>query len=306
MTWLNQFVSLMKVSKDARDANLSDTFIGRVLAKVEEVGANGIDVVIVVPDRKSTALGRRWIDAGRKRGLKIWIRLAGKSFEKDKDNPHGLYGAPLLKSPDGLRHLKIHSDWISENRDLLLPETILTTEGEPQNGGILGINRGKSDFYQFSSKEDFNEWLRLDIQTTKLALKAAGCDGVQTGWYGFDGFIGWGNDNPDWTGKSFIEPQTMEMMDSTLCIDHYPQKETMAKDLDDLRKVWPNTSVVIGEMGATHGETPEQLRQILEACKRPYISTLNYWTMIGGNSALITQDFKNTQYFDVVKSFFKN
>lgn len=299
MTWQNQFVSLMKYSKDVVNNPPSDISINKVLDKVEELGANGIDITTVVPDRKSTALTRRWIDAGRKRGLKIWIRLAGLAFE-------GIYNTPKHRSPDGLRHLKIHADWISENRDLLLPNTILTTESEPQNSGILGVNRGPKDFYQFNSKEDFNEWLRMNIQNTKLALKASGCDGVQVGWFGFDGFIGWGNDNPDWAGKSFLEPQTVEMMDNTLCIDHYPSKETMAKDLDDLKKVWPNVNVIIGEMGAIHGETPEQLRQQLEALKRPYIKTVNYWTMIGGNSALITDDFKNTQYFDVVKNFYKN
>lgn len=288
----------MKVSKDVRDAQISDTFIGRTLDKVEEVGANGIDITVVVPDRKSTALGRRWIDAGRKRGLGIWIRLAGLAFE-------GIYNTPKHRSPDGLRHQKIRSDWISENRDLLLPRTILTTEAEPQNGGILGVNRGSKDFCQFSSAADFNEWLRLDLFITRLTLKACGLDGVQTGWYGFDGFVAFGNDNKDWAGKSFIEPQTVEMMDNTICIDHYPQKETMAKDLDDLQKVWPNVKVVIGETGAIHGETPAKLKEMLQACVRPNIIGVNYWTLLGGNSALVNPDFTNTPYFEIVKSFFK-
>jgi hypothetical protein len=298
--WQTQSVSFMKFSQDVLANFPTDAFIIKECDKAVELGANTVDVVVVIPDRRSDALVRRYDDIARKRGLNLWFRVVGSAF-------NGIYGVQKKRSPDGYRHTKNIVDFIYRNRDLIRFGDKVTPQAEPQEGGIVGVTGINQGVAQFSSAADFNEQIRVWQLATKTALDANGIKGVSVGHYGFTGFVVAGLDNPDWQGKTFIEQATVEAMDNRICVDHYPTpgKLTMAQSLDLIHGLFPNAKIDIGEYGAINSESVDTVTQAFQAFKRPYIDFVSYWHLgPGGKESLVNQDFSNTPYFNVVKSFF--
>jgi hypothetical protein len=129
---------------------------------------------------------------------------------------------------------------------------------------------------------------------------------MKIGYFGFDGFIAWGSNNPDWNG--IIEETTIQKM-GHIAIDHYPELigQTMEQGLNELQAKYPNVPIILSEWGSVGSTNLEQ--QVLSsmgAAKRPGVVGFNYWHMgMGGNEALINGDFSNRPQFDEVQSFFK-
>lgn len=319
--WVVQSFDMMKYTKDVVCNPPSDTFIANSVAKAKTNGATHI--AISTPYQNVTCgggtgdsnlLASRWITAARAQGLKIWHRHPNVKFE-------GIYSQSKVRSPDGYRHIKDITDWIDAHPTWILAGDIFTPEAEPQNGGINGVTSCGS-LCQFSSKADFNEWLRMAQLSTKLALRAndipvtstwGNTTGVFVGAYGFDGFVTWGDNNGFWQGQSQIEAATVAAMDNVIAIDHYPAAgATMAGDLDEMRAVFPNALVVIGEIGTINDTTDtarvNSVNNWFNAfIARNYILGVNYWHQgPGGNESLINSDFTNKPSGDAVADFYKN
>lgn len=308
-TWPIQSIDMMKDSKDKLCNQLSQAQIDARVDRAVEIGAT--HVAISTP-YTSPACGNTitytttWVNSIRSKGLKVWHRHPGLAFE-------GIYNTNKSKSPDGHRHLKIISDWISTNMTLIQNGDIFTPEAEPQNGGIQGVTFCPQNICQFSSAADFNEWLRLASIVTKQTLKAEGFTDVKVGYWGFDGFIVWGNNNPDHLGTSKLEAATVAAMDNIITIDHYPSGgDSMATDLDEARAVWPNADFFIGEWGTIGGGTDAQLEQAVNDtfgafAARSWIKGVNYWQFgpDGIGEPLINSDFTKRAHFDEVQSFYK-
>lgn len=316
-TWVFQSVDVMKYSKDVVCNYPSDAFIASEVAKAVELGVT--HVAISTPYDNPTCgsalvLTQKWVTAIRAAGLHVWHRHLPNAFE-------ATYGVSKHRSPDGTRHLKTIADWYTANSDLVQNGDVVTPIPEPQNGGISGITYCADSLCQFSNAADFNEWLRTAQLTTKLAIKASGKtiattlgdnNGVFVGLYGFDGYITWCDNNPDCVGQSKIEAATVTAMDNIIAIDHYPASNaTMAGDLDEMRAVFPNANVVIGEFG-TITQSTEATRQTAaeEAfsafAARSWVKGVNYWHLgPGGNEGLINSDFTNKAVFGVVEGYYK-
>lgn len=317
-TWSVQSVDGMKLQQDALCNQVSTSTINSWLDKAVDVGATHVAVSVPydsVPGCDANAYNRKWITLIRQHNQCVWHRHKDNAFE-------GFYGVTKHRSPDGVRHIKNEVDWIIANPDLIQPCDIFTPFAEPQNGGISGVTWcGSPANCQFGHAADFNEWIRTVQYATKVAMKAIGKQvtstfgdptGVFVGAYGFDGFIVAGLNNPDWEGKTFLEPATVAAMDNVIAIDHYPSPTgNMGTDLDKIHAVWPNAKLVIGEIGTINQSTPAARQAAVEDwfaafAARPYIPGVNYWHLgFGGNEALINSDFTEREHYQNVKKFFK-
>jgi hypothetical protein len=290
----------MKETKDKVCNQDSAQFIASWINRAVELGVNYIAVETPYDNPacgSAVAYTKAWVDAIHAKGLNVWHRHAPLEFE-------GIYSTTKNSSKD---YLALISNYIKANPTFFKEGDIFTPIPEPQNGGIKGITYCPQNICMFDGKTSFNAWLRNAIMSSESAFGSIGLGGkIKIGYYGFDGFVAWGHNNPDWDG--ILEPATVEAM-GNITIDHYPELvgTTMAVDLDELQKLYPNTPIVIGEWGTvTGGDTTTAVRTSMQAAIRPNIIGFNYWHMgMGGNEALINDDFSTKPSYDEVKSFFK-
>lgn len=161
---------------------------------------------------------------------------------------------------------------------------------------------------QFSGQAEFNKWLKDAMLVSELAFNKAGKTGIKIGYFGFDGFVAFGHNNPDWNG--ILYNSTIARMGNVITLDHYPEAvgTTMAADLDEFHTIYPNVNVVIGEWGTISGTNYEAqvTNSMGAALSRSYVKGFNYWQPgPGGNEALWNTDFTNKVHFDEVQGFFE-
>lgn len=298
--WIFQSVSSMKISKDMVCSQPDDAYLDRWVKKAKELGANYIAVETPYEDpycASALEYTKRWVKAIRSNGLNVWHRHMPLAFE-------GIYDTPKTA---GINSLRIISNYITQNPSLFAPEDIFTPIPEPQNGGISGITYCAQNVCQFNSKEDFNKFLRDATDTADTAFARIGLPAkIKTGFWGFDGFVAWGHNNPDWSG--ILEDATV-IKNGEITIDHYPEAvgTSMARDLDELSQKYPGVPIFIGEWGTiTGGNVQEQVKNTMSAAKRPGVIGFNYWHLgSGGMESLIEDDFTHKEQFDEVQAFFR-
>jgi hypothetical protein len=298
--WRIQSVSSMKESKDRLCNQRDSGFIAMYVNRAKELGANYLAVETPYDDPTcGSALNYtyRWVEQVRQAGLSVWHRHMPLTFE-------GIYDTP---KKNGLDYLGQIENYIRQNPGLFKAGDIFTPIPEPQNGGIKGITYCSQNVCQFGSAGDFNRFLREAILRSREAFAAIGLAGkIEIGYYGFDGFIAWGDNNPDWNG--ILEDETVKLM-GNITIDHYPQVTggNMAEDLAELNARYPGVPVVIGEWGSiVSGDYAGQVEKAMAAAAaNKSVIGFNYWHLgAGGHEALINEDFSQKSHFKTVQSFF--
>lgn len=300
-SWEIQSVSSMKESKDRVCGQRDQAFIEKWVDKAKELGANyvAIETPYDNPDCGSSLdYTKTWVNALRSKGLKIWHRHMFLNFE-------GIYGANKNPNDDYLG--KIYH-YIKDNSWMFKEGDIFTPAPEPQNGGIAGITYCAQNVCIFKDAPHFNKWLRDSMDISEKAFSEIGLAGkMKIGYFGFDGFTAWGSMNPDWNG--ILEDSTIAKM-GNIAIDHYPELcgDTMENALNELQNRYPGIPIFISEWGSVDDYNVEnQVKNSMGAAKRPGVFGFNYWHMgIGGNEALINEDFSVRPQFDEVQSFFRN
>lgn len=288
----------MKESKDRICNQRDQAFIDQWVDRAKELGAN---YVAVETPYDSPSCGNsvdyawKWINAIRSRGLLVWHRHMPLSHE-------AIYDQPKLKSD----YFNLISSYIKSNRDMFREGDIFTPIPEPQNGGISGITYCAHGVCQYDNAADFNRWLRESLDVSEQALTEVGLGGkLKLGYFGFDGFIAWGSNNPDWNG--ILEDATIEKM-GHIAVDHYPELigQTMDQGLNELQARYPGVPIILSEWGSTGDSNLEgQVISSMGAAKRPGVVGFNYWHLgMGGNEALINEDFSLRPQYDEVQSFF--
>ncbi|MDO8551717.1 MAG: PA14 domain-containing protein [bacterium] len=301
-TWSIQSVSSMKETKDKICGQDSQNFINSWVDKAKELGANYVAVETPYDNPAcgdALAYTQAWVNTIRSRGLKVWHRHMPLAFES-------IYNVPKATSSD--KYLTMISNYIKNNPSLFADGDIFSPIPEPQNGGIDGVTGCANGVCQFSGPADFNSWLRNAIDSSNNAFSQIGLGGkIKIGYYGFDGFVAWGDNNPDWNG--ILEDSTVQKM-GNITIDHYPELVggDMTTDLQELEARYPNTPIIIGEWGSTGTTnlTQQVNKSMGAAAADPNVIGFNYWHMgMGGNEALINSDFTNREQFSTVQSYFK-
>ncbi len=297
--WPIRSVSSMKETKDKICGQDSLAFINAWIGKAIELGANYVAVETPYDDPacgSSVAYTKAWVDAIHARELNVWHRHMPLAFE-------GIYD---MQKDSARNYLELIANYIKTNPTLFRAGDIFTPVPEPQNGGIAGVTYCPQNICIFADAAVFNKWLRDAITTSEAAFASIGLGGkMRIGYYGFDGFVAWGDNNPDWNG--ILEDATVSAM-GNITIDHYPEivGDTMENDLNELQEKYSTTPIIIGEWGTiTGGDTPSQVQKSMQAARRKNVVGFNYWHMgMGGNEALINDDFSSNTAFAAVKAFF--
>lgn len=298
-SWSIQSVSSMKETKDRICSPRDGQFLAGWVDKAAALGVNYIAVETPYDNPacgSSLAYTAAWVQAIRARNIAVWHRHMPLAFE-------GIYNTP--KNPNG-DYLQMIANYIHANPGLFAEGDIFTPIPEPQNGGISRVTYCAQGSCVFRSAAHFNTWLRDAIDVSERAFTDIGLGGkIKIGYYGFDGFVAWGHNNPDWDG--ILEDATILKM-GNITIDHYPEivGTTMEQDLKELEARYPNIPIVIGEWGTITGnDTEASVRRSMQAAKRPSVVGFNYWHMgIGGKEELIHDDFTENIQYDDVRSFF--
>lgn len=299
-SWSIQSVSSMKETKDRICYQRTQEFINKWVDQAVELGANyvSIETPYDSPTCGDTiSYTKLWTNAIRAKGLKVWHRHMPLAFE-------GIYNTSKNPTRD---YLQLIVSFIKNNPFLFAAGDIFTPIPEPQNGGIYGVNYCSYSICIFKNAADFNAWLRNAMDVSDTAFKSIGMGGkIKIGYFGFDGYIAWGDNNPDWNG--ILEDATVIKM-GNITIDHYPEivGDTMYNDLNELEARYPNIPIIIGEWGTiTGGSIEQQVITTMQAARRSSVVGFNYWHMgIGGNESLIREDFSRMPHFDKVQAFYK-
>lgn len=300
-SWSIQGVSSMKETKDRICSQRSREFISRWLDRAQNLGVNYVAVETPYDNPacgNSVAYTATWVHEIHARGLSVWHRHMPLAFE-------GIYDTPKNPSNDYLSQI---GRYIRDNPSFFVEGDIFTPIPEPQNGGIAGGTYCPANICMYRSVSHFNRWLRDAMDVSEQSFSSIGLGGkMKIGYFGFDGFVAWGDNNPDWNGM--LEDETVKKM-GNITIDHYPEivGDTMANDLDELSARYPNFPIIIGEWGTiTGGDTELQVRTTMQAARRPNVVGFSYWHMgMGGNERLIEEDFSQTKQYDDVQSFYVN
>lgn len=311
-TWGVQSVDSMKETKDRvkSDAQRDNDFINRWLDAAADLGVTHITVDTPFDnpaEADSSDYARRWITPARQRGLGIWHRHPFLAYEGIYDSPKHTYE----QGPDSpYNYPRSMGDAIRNNPDMYAAGDIFGSPPEPSNGGINGRTYCPGDVCIYPNPDNFNLALISFVQEAQKAFADIRLGGkVTVGWFGFDGFVTAGLDNPDWLGKSTLSDTAVQAMGDVISIDHYPEDSAkMPGDLETINTTWPGKKLAIGEWGATHGEGPDQVRAVFESFRQnPAVIAVNYWHLgMGGKEALIDDDFSRRPNFAVVRSFFRS
>lgn len=275
----------MKSTQDRATSPLSAIEISKTIVSIKEMGAEyvAISTPYEVPGGDATAQTKMWCDAIRNQNMKVWHRHSWPSDE-------GWYGVPKDEAKDRIQDTK---NWILAHKELFRNGDIFCPKPEPQNMGIGGVNgNGK----RFADKTAFNKWLRDMTIACRDAFSSLGLS-VEVGYWGFDGFVVCGYNNPDWQGKSFLEPATVQLMLNEICCDHYPAPsgKPMSDFLKVFKQAWPEVHLVIGEYGTTGAnDKVVQLKEVFADLKADLsVTGINYWQAgpDGADVALLNNDF---------------
>ncbi len=299
--WQIKSVSSMKETKDKVCGQDDGEFIQQWLKEAAKIGANYVSIETPYDSPTcgdSLEYTLAWVKEARKNNLSVWHRHMPLAFE-------GIYDVKKSAAND---YLSFIAKYIKSNKNLFKEGDIFTPIPEPQNGGIKGVTYCPNEVCQFQDTEQFNAWLRDSILISKKAFTEIGLgDKIRIGFFGFDGFVAWGDNNPDWEG--ILEDETIKLM-GNITIDHYPEivDDTMENDLNELQQKYPDTPIIIGEWGTISGDnTEEQINTTMKAAMRPGVIGFNYWHMgTGGNEALLNPDLSEKSTYKLVQNFYKN
>jgi hypothetical protein len=298
--WSIRSVSSMKETKDRVCNPRPLDSINKWVAKAKVLGVNYIAIETPYDNPgcgSSITYTQNWVSTIRAQGLKVWHRHMPLAFE-------GIYGVPKTINVD---YLPMISEYIKSNPSFFAEGDIFTPIPEPQNSGIKGVNYCHGDLCYFNSQSEFNAFLRNGIDSANASFSSIGLGGkIKVGYYGLDGYIVWGDNNPDWEG--ILEDSTVAKM-GNLTIDHYPEAvgDTMENDLKELAAKYPGIPIIIGEWGTIKGgDTESAVKNSMGAAlNHPQVQGFNYWHFgPGGNEALIDFDFSQKPQFDEVLGFF--
>lgn len=298
---IDKFIDVMPDSQDLAGRPLSIDEKEKRCQQIASFNGKGIavsspyNVPANYPDADNQT--HEWILAAGKFGL--WVQLR-KSWADDE----GWYGIPKQTSNDRITDT---ANWIKDYNHKyptdFLHVKIFTPKPEPQNMGISGVNN-KTPF-RFPDKAAFNKWLRDIVAASKTAFNSIGITNITVGHFGFDGFVVCGFGNPDWQGKTFLEPATVKALGDLIIVDHYPPDgTTFAQFLNLFKSTWPGVKIGIGEYGTTgSGDKTAKLKEVLDSLVNDPIfgGFFNYWNLDGGPDVSL---MANPAVAETLKSYY--
>lgn len=230
------------------------------------------------------------MNEARKDHLKVWFRGNFSAWE-------GWFG--YTKMIDYNQHHALTKAFITKHPDLFEDGDIFTPIPEPENGGP-GDPRGSDQ-----KSADFNAFLVASYNNCVQSFAIIGKQ-VRCGFFSTNGDI----------AKTVLTPQTVAQIGNVVVIDHYVDNpEQMQLDISYLTNKFPRAKIVLGEFGAPipdiNGDMTEQqqndfIAELLQVFyeNKASIAGVNYWTLAGGSTSLLRDDFSEKPAFATLADYF--
>jgi len=288
--WEVQAIDTMKFSRDPSREYLTNTNLLKSTSD-EQVGAvaktGATHVVIGTPyDDEFLPVLKTWVAAARTYNLRIWFRGNWSGWE-------GWFGYSKINRA---QHLQKTKEFISKHPDIFEEGDIFSACPECENGG-------PGDPRQNGDAEGHRKFLIEEYQMMTQAFRDAGRN-VQVNFNSMNGDV----------AKLIMDKQTTQALGGLVVIDHYVKSPVQLNSDVSKMALQSGGKVVLGEFGAPipdiHGEmTDQQQADWIEESlnllsKNSDLVGLNYWTGIGGSTAIWTEKVQPKPAVEIVRSFF--
>jgi hypothetical protein len=323
-------VDFMKLTQDLACEVPPEDRVDQLMVMIAEMGATHVAISLPSTSPEGCEIEtawRLWLGKAREYGLKVFFRTKPLEYE-------GFHGADRILDPwwhiDQTVSFVISHPSYFESGDLFgIPE--------PQNAGIEGVNYCPEEACLFTAPGmvdpavsrqypaelswalertgiiPFNEFLIAYTTQVRNAFQSLGLEGIEVGYFGFDGFVAIGDRNPDWQG--ILSASMLEEV-GNVGLDHYfPTDADPEAEWAKFKERFPQTEVCITEWGPTEGQPSESVRRVLEAALKQGISCFNWWqagatgTNPEGKEALFELNEQGnvvpTEYYQVLKEFYQ-
>jgi len=288
--WQIQSIDTMKYSRDPSRAKLEDPTFDRMIdQQVRAIAGTGAThVAIGTPyDEEFVPMLRRWVAAARRHGLNVWFRGNFSGWERWFDYPR-------ISRED---HIRATGRFIREHPDLFRDGDIFTPCPECENGGPGDPRRTGDD-------QGHRKFLIELHETAVQSFEAIGKD-VESGYFSMNGDV----------ARLIMDWETTEDLGGVVVIDHYvASPKRLREDIIEIAER-SGGRIILGEFGAPildlHGamDEAEQADWISDALSEvsgiPELIGVNYWTSVGGSTAIWESDGTAHQSVDTLSGFYR-
>jgi hypothetical protein len=284
-----QSIDTMKYSRDlARERLRSVSFDAEIASQMKLIKASGAThAAIDTPyDSEFIPILSRWVSAARKENLLVWFRGNFSGWE-------GWFGYPKITED---AHAELLEKFIDENQALFEDGDIFSPCPECENGG-------PGDPRQTGNRSGFNDFITREYEIATEKFSSLKKD-VRVAY----------SMNAD-IARDEIRLATAHTIGSLLLLDHYvPTSTQFLSDIQEIGRT-QESSIGIGEFGSpildVHGRQTidAQAKFVGDILKGLYemperIPMLNYWTLKGGTTALITQANEPKEVYKVISAYY--
>lgn len=285
-----QSIDTVKYSRDMAIDKMNDTaFDTEINKQVSNIAATGAThIALGTPyDEEFYPFLKRWVDAARKRKLKVWFR----------GNLSGWEGWFSYKKIDREEHTKGIVEFLQKHSELFESGDIFTSCPECENGGP-GDPRFTKDV------DGFRTFLTDEYNAVKKVFASQGKT-IAANYYSMNGDV----------AKLIMDKPTTQALDGVVTIDHYVKDvQTLMADIQDLKES-SGGKIMLGEVGAPipdiHGDmTDQEQEEWIETMFRSILTDdsiigINYWVNVGGSTELWRSDNSPKKAVETLLSFYR-
>lgn len=288
--WQFQSVDTMKYSRDTAGQYLADR---ELLAEVSEEQVSNIaaldatHVAIATPyDEEFLPVLKAWVAAARRHNLKVWFRGNWSGWEE-------WFGYDQISREE---HIDKTIAFIEANPDLFETGDYFSACPECENGGPGDPrHNGDAKGHRKFLIDEYKAMQKAFLQINK---------NVQVNLNSMNGDV----------AELIMDEATTQALGGVVVIDHYV--ETPEQLNEDVTKIAQRSGgdVILGEYGAPipdiHGSMTqqEQADWIDESFSllidNPHLKGINYWTNVGGSTALWKENGEAKIATEVVAKYF--
>lgn len=287
--FLVRSIDTTKYSRDLAEQEMGNPDFDAVIdQQVSEIAASGANYIAIdTPyDAEFLPYLRRWVQSARDNKLHVWFRGNFSGWE-------GWFGYQKINRAE---HLSMMHNFITKNPDLFEDGDIFTACPECENGGpgdprqtgdISGFRKFMVSEYQMAESDFGNMGKKITANYDSMNFDVA---------------------------KAVMDKPTTQQMGGIVTIDHYVKNPNeLSTDINYLANI-SGGQIVLGEYGApipningslTQAEQADWINQALTALlNQPGIVGLNYWTSVGGSTALWDERGNPTQAVIIIQKFY--
>lgn len=288
--WQFRSIDTMKYSRDLSREKLKDPSFDKIIdwqvKQIAQTGASHIGIDTPYDEEFNPVL-QRWVKAARKYNLKVWFRGNWSGWEGWFDYPKIGRDVHILKT----------QLFILDHPDLFRDGDIFTACPECENGG-------PGDPRQNGDVAGQRKFFIDEYKVTRDAFTKIGKN-VKSNYNSMNGDV----------AKLVMDRETTKAMNNVVVIDHYVATgEQIKSDIEDLVKE-TGGHIVLGEFGApipdiqgnmTEDEQAQWVTNVFHNLLNVKdLDGMNYWTGVGGSTALWNTDGKQKKAVKVITDNYK-